>query len=53
MAPLTFLRETLHVMDSTERSDLLEDDDETDEEEEERWYERPMMIVVVMYVYVF
>lgn len=49
MAPLTFLRETLHVMDSTDRSDRLEEDDETDEEDDERWYDRPMMMIMYMY----
>lgn len=47
MAPLTFLRETLHVTDSTDRSDLVEDDDEVDEEEDERREDRPIMLVLV------
>lgn len=54
MAPLTFLRETLQVMDSTDLSDLFEDADEMEEEEEERWYDRPiMMIMITLYVYRF
>lgn len=47
MAPLTFLRETLHVTDSTDRSDLVEEDDEVDEEEDERREDRPIMMVLV------
>lgn len=47
MAPLTFLRETLHVTDSTDRSDLVEDDDEVDEEEDERREDRPIMLNLV------
>lgn len=50
MAPLTFLRETLHVMDSTDRSDLFDEEDEEDEEEDERRYDRVMMMIIVMYV---
>lgn len=47
MAPLTFLRETLHVTDSTDRSDLVEEDDEVDEEEDERREDRPIMMVLI------
>lgn len=47
MAPLTFLRETLHVTDSTDRSDLVEDDEEVDDEEDERREDRPIVMILV------
>lgn len=46
MAPLTFLRETLHVTDSTDLSDLVDDDDEVDDEEAERREDRPILIML-------